>query len=77
MCAKNVSPARLVKALQKLGFERTGITGSHHRFAHPDGRKTTVPIHGNEPIGIGLLNKIIKQDLKMDKGEFLAVLDEC
>jgi len=71
---KQVTPRRLIKALKQLGFQETRITGSHHRFAHPDGRKTSVPVHGNEPIGQGLLNKIIKQDLKMKKEEFFKLL---
>ncbi|MDP2973790.1 MAG: type II toxin-antitoxin system HicA family toxin, partial [Candidatus Diapherotrites archaeon] len=58
---KQVTPRKLIKALKQLGFEETRITGSHHRFAHPDGRMTSVPVHGNEPIGVGLLIKIIKQ----------------
>ncbi|MFH1587586.1 MAG: type II toxin-antitoxin system HicA family toxin [Candidatus Diapherotrites archaeon] len=72
--AKPVTPKTLIKVLRNLGFEETRIRGSHHRFAHPDGRKTSVPVHGNEPIGSGLLNKIIKQDLKMNKKEFLELL---
>ncbi len=72
---KQVTPKKLLAVLDKLGFKRTRITGSHHRFAHSDGRKTSVPIHGNESIGPGLLNKIIKQDLKMDKKELLKLLE--
>jgi len=71
---KPVTPKTLIKALRNLGFEETRIRGSHHRFAHSDGRKTSVPVHGNEPIGSGLLNKIIKQDLKMNKKEFSELL---
>lgn len=66
-----IAPKELIKLLGELGFERTRITGSHHRFRHPDGRIATVPVHGNEPIGKGLLLRIIKNDLKMEKDEFL------
>lgn len=69
-----VAPKKLIKALKELGFEQTRIKGSHYRFAHPDGRKTTVPVHDKEPVGAGLLNKIIKQDLKMSKKEFFKIL---
>jgi predicted RNA binding protein YcfA (HicA-like mRNA interferase family) len=72
---KQVTPREIIKVLAKLGFKQTRITGSHHRFAHPDGRKVSVPIHGNEPIGKGLLLKIIKQDLKMEKEEFLKIME--
>jgi len=72
---KQVTPKKLLDALKKLGFMETRVTGSHHRFVHSDGRKTSVPIHGNEPIGPGLLNKIIKQDLKIGKKEFIRLLE--
>lgn len=72
---KQVAPKKLIKALEKLGFKETRAKGSHHRFEHPDGRKTTIPIHGKEPIGPALLNKIIKQDLKTDKKTLLELLE--
>ncbi|MFH1391655.1 MAG: type II toxin-antitoxin system HicA family toxin [Candidatus Diapherotrites archaeon] len=72
--AKKVTPRQLLKVLKYLGFQEIRVAGSHHRFSHNDGRKTTVPIHGNEPIGSGLLNKIIKQDLKITKKEFENLL---
>ncbi len=40
-------------------------------FEHPNGRTTVVPNHGGEDIDRGLLVKIIKQDLGMDRKEFL------
>ena len=52
---------KLCKILEKLGFEKIHKKGSHVRYKHPDGRITVVPIHGNEEIGKGLLNEILKQ----------------
>jgi len=72
---KQVTPKKLLAVLKNLGFRETRVTGSHHRFTHSDGRKTSVSIHGNESLGPGLLNKIIKQDLQMDKKEFLKLLE--
>jgi predicted RNA binding protein YcfA (HicA-like mRNA interferase family) len=43
-------------------------------FQHPDGRATVVPNHPGEEIHRGLLNKIIKKDLDMDREEFLRLL---
>ena len=69
------NPAKkLVRIIESLGFSQTRTHGSHFMFAHPDGRKTSVPIHGNEPVGEGLLGKIIKKDLKMEKKEFIEML---
>ncbi|MCR4369079.1 MAG: type II toxin-antitoxin system HicA family toxin [archaeon] len=73
---KPVSARKLVKLVETLGFKQTRIKGSHFRFVHPDGRKATIPVHGNEPIGESLLNKIIKKDLQMGKKEFFKLLSE-
>ncbi|MBK7958452.1 MAG: type II toxin-antitoxin system HicA family toxin [Bacteroidetes bacterium] len=62
-----------LKILLKIGFEVVRITGSHHRFKHPDGRITTIPIHGNDDIPKGLLRKIIREDLLMTVEEFNEV----
>ena len=50
-----ISGRKLCKILGNLGFERIYGKGSHIRFRHPDGRRTVVPVHGNEEIGISLL----------------------
>lgn len=74
--AKGLTPKELIKILEGIGFRETRVTGSHHRFVHQDGRKTTIPIHGNEPIGIGLLLKIIKKDVQMEKNEFFKLAEK-
>jgi len=40
---------------------------------HPDGRRTTVPIHPKDVFSVGLLIKIIKKDLQISKEEFLEL----
>jgi len=58
-----LSPIRgkkLIKILCRRGFLKIRQKGSHVRLEHPDGRKTTVPIHPGEKIGQGLLRKILK-----------------
>lgn len=59
------------KILQKIGFEMKRQEGSHMFFEHPDGRTTIIPNHGGEDIDRGLLNKIVKHDLKMERDEFM------
>lgn len=73
---KNIKPKKIIKALNELGFEEIRINGSHHRFVHTDGRKTSVPVHGSEPIGRGLLNKIFKKDVGISKEEFEELLKQ-
>lgn len=67
-----LSPIRgkdLVKILTKQGFVSVHQKGSHLRLAHPDGRKTTVPLHPGENIGKGLLSKILK-DVNITPDQF-------
>jgi len=56
-----ISGKEMCKVLEKLGFEKVFGKGSHVRFVHEDGRRTVVPVHGNEDIGPGLLLEILKQ----------------
>lgn len=62
------------KILQKLGFELKRQEGSHMFFEHSDGRTTIIPNHGEEDIDRGLLNKIVKHDLKIEREEFMKYL---
>ncbi len=63
----------LIKILLKNGFELKRQRGSHAFFEHTDGRTTVIPIHAGEQIDRGLLNKIIKQDLKLNVDQFLKL----
>lgn len=54
---------------RQLGFQRVRQRGSHEQWIHPDGRITTIPIHGSRDIGGGLYFQIIKQ-LGISRGEF-------
>lgn len=49
----------LIKILRSLGFTHIRTKGSHHFFAHPDGRTTVVPFHPGKTIGKGLLREIL------------------
>jgi predicted RNA binding protein YcfA (HicA-like mRNA interferase family) len=54
-------PAReIVRILERHGFTKVRQTGSHAIFRHPDGRGTTVPIHGSFDVGRGLLRQIMR-----------------
>lgn len=64
-----ISARELIKILQKQGFLQTRQEGSHARFVHQDGRRTTIPIHSGEKIGIGLLRKIMR-DTGISRGDF-------
>ena len=66
----------LGKIVEKFGFVFDHQTGSHGVYKHPDGRKITIPVHSNEEIGPGLLNKIIKKDLQISREEFIRAYEE-
>jgi len=36
---------------------------------HDDGRITTIPVHKNDPIPIGLLRKILREDIEITPEE--------
>ena len=56
-----VSGREMCKILEMIGFQKIHQVGSHVRYAHPDGRKTVVPVHVNEELGTGLTKEILKQ----------------
>ena len=68
-----ISGKEFCKILEKLGFEKIYGRGSHVRFKHPDGRRTVIPIHGNEKLGKGLISEILKQ-IKLNRAEFEKLL---
>jgi predicted RNA binding protein YcfA (HicA-like mRNA interferase family) len=65
----------LAKILKRLGFEFIRQEGSHMFFKHSDGRTTVVPNHRGEHIDRGLLTKIIKKDLQLEREEFVEILN--
>jgi len=64
-----VGGKRLIAILQKRGFVVVRQKGSHVRLEHPNGYKTSVPVHSSESIGKGLLRKIL-HDVNLSPEEF-------
>ena len=65
---KSLKTRKLIKALERLGFQHLRQKGDHVFYRHADGRTTLVPLHPE--IRAKLLTKIIKHDLKMTLDEF-------
>ncbi len=64
-----INAKTLIRILEHQGFKITRQKGSHIRLAHKNGRKTTVPMHSGEKVGIGLLRKILR-DANISRSEF-------
>lgn len=65
--------SQVISALQKTGFMVARIKGSHHILIHTDGRRTVVPVHAGETIGIGLLSQILR-DCQLTREQFRDLL---
>lgn len=57
-----IRPRSLARALERAGFVLRNISGSHHRYVHPDDptRWTVVPMH-NRDLKPGTLRAILAQ----------------
>jgi predicted RNA binding protein YcfA (HicA-like mRNA interferase family) len=58
---KQVAGKELVRLVQKKGWALARIKGSHHIFVM-QGRqeRIVIPVHGNQPLKIGLLKSLMK-----------------
>ncbi|MCD4706655.1 MAG: type II toxin-antitoxin system HicA family toxin [Candidatus Sabulitectum sp.] len=65
-----LSGKKLIRILKQSEFEVIRIKGSHNFLRHPDGRTTTVPVHSNEILGIGILSKILR-DCELEKKDLI------
>lgn len=57
---KTAKPNDVARFLEKSGFTLFRQRGSHAQYRHPDGRKTSVPMHRRE-LKRGTLHGILKQ----------------
>ena len=64
-------PREVIAILSALGFREVRQRGSHKRFVHPDGRSTTVPVHGSRDISPILLRRIAR-DAGLATAEFIG-----
>lgn len=57
-----ISGKKMIKILQREGFEIFRIKGSHYfMYNREENKYTTVPVHNNSDLPIGLLNDILRQ----------------
>ena len=51
---------QMLAILKRHGFEAVKQSGSHIILRHPDGRRTTVPLHKGRDLGKGLVRQIMR-----------------
>ena len=69
----SIKGKQFLRILIKIGYDLDHIQGSHHVLRRYDGKKTTIPIHGNNEIPKGTLLGILT-DLGISKDEFVVLL---
>ena len=58
---KTVSGARFAKLLEKHGWKLLRVNGSHHIYGKAEQtERISIPIHGSQPLKIGLLRHLLK-----------------
>jgi predicted RNA binding protein YcfA (HicA-like mRNA interferase family) len=58
---KQVSGKELARIVQQRGWSLARIHGSHHIFVKSGRReRIVIPIHGNQPLKIGMLRALMK-----------------
>lgn len=58
---KAISGKDLARILERNGWQRLRIHGSHHIYGRPGSIvRLSVPVHGNRPLKAGLLNHLLK-----------------
>jgi len=65
-----------IQFLKDFGFKIIRQKGSHVRLKAFDGRITTIPIHKGKQLPIGLIRKIIREDLELSYDEFIDLYNK-
>ncbi len=66
-----ISGRKMIKVLEKIGYNVIRTKGSHVRLKHPSRSSVTVPLH--KELGIGLTSKILK-DAELTQEELKKLL---
>jgi predicted RNA binding protein YcfA (HicA-like mRNA interferase family) len=69
-----ITGTKLISILEKKGFVIQRQKGSHVRLKDSQERVVTIPVHGHQPLGKGLLLKILR-DAELSKEDLIKLLD--
>ena len=70
-----IAVKNLEKILLGLGFEIKRQKGSHVFYRHPDGRYTTLPIHGTQTLARPLIRQILRE-IEITPEEYIRLIDK-
>ncbi|MDF1557352.1 MAG: type II toxin-antitoxin system HicA family toxin [ANME-2 cluster archaeon] len=70
---KPLPVSKVIKALDKIGFQQIRQKGSHLFMHHPEKLTTIIAVHPGEDIGKGMIRKIIN-DAKITREEWLNLV---
>jgi predicted RNA binding protein YcfA (HicA-like mRNA interferase family) len=71
---KPLPAKKVIKALEKIGFNQIRQKGGHLFMRHPDGRTTLITVHPGEDIGKGMIRKIIS-DAKLTRDDWFELTE--
>ncbi len=75
---RDISGEKILKKLEKIGYEKTKQTGSHIKLTKKfDIGEHNITIPNHNPIKVGTLNSIVKdlsENLKLSKDQILNIL---
>jgi predicted RNA binding protein YcfA (HicA-like mRNA interferase family) len=58
---KAISGKELARLVEKSGWILARVNGSHHIYCKPGSNvRLSIPIHGNQPLKLGLLKHLLK-----------------
>jgi len=67
---KQVTGKDLASAIKRKGWQLARVKGSHHVFTKEGRReRIVIPIHGSQPLKIGLLHSLMKI-AELEESEF-------
>lgn len=68
----NILALRMIRALERLGWTVTRVSGSHHVLVKAGEGRLVIPVHRGKPIKEGLARGILK-DARITEDEFFKV----
>ena len=69
-----LTAVELIKVLSRIGFKIIRQEGSHIFLRNNEGSTTVIPNHPGRKLDRGLLNKILKKDVRISREEFMKLL---